>query len=383
MANIDQMLNNAKTLLSESKFEDAEIIFNEILKTEPKYFKAYINIGVICINLNKLYEAEKNFKKAIEIKPDFELAYFNLGTIQEKLGKNDEAEKNFRKAIDLKPNYVEAYINLGTLFIGISNFEYAEKFLKKAIEIKPDFSEAHYNLGLTQSLLGKDDLAEISYKEALKFNSGFKDAYNNLNKIYRERKLLLNIEQYRKLKKNSTNDTDGLSKNPYISRREVEDELISELYKIETTELDKSRDPRYGNGIFSDYELFNYNSAIIKNIEKDLTKIMSEAVKSNIFIIESFFNILKSGSGLKIHTHLNDFDKKHNLVNKKYSLTYYLTTGDQKSSDPGILKLYDPLEEILPSPGTIAIFPANRKHSVVYNGKIERVMIGVNFYSLS
>lgn len=383
MANINQMLDDAKTLLSKSKFEDAEIIFNEILKIEPKYFKAYINIGVICINLNKLYEAEKNFKKAIEIKDDFELAYFNLGTIQEKLGKNEEAEKNFKKAIDLNPNYVEAYTNLGTLFIGISNFEDAEKFLKKAIEIKPDLSEAHYNLGLTQSLLGKDDLAEISYKEALKFNSGFKDAYNNLNKIYRERKLLLNIKQYKKLKKNSTNDTDGLSKNPYISLREVEDELISELYKIETTELDKSRDPRYGNGIFSDYELFNYNSAIIKNIEKDLTKIMSEAVKSNIFIIESFFNILKSGSGLKIHTHLNDFDKKHNLVNKKYSLTYYLTTGDQKSSDPGILKLYDPLEEILPSAGTIAIFPASRKHSVVYNGKIERVMIGVNFYSLS
>ena len=382
MANINEMINQAKILLSKSKFEDAEIIFKEILKNEPAYFKAYINIGVISIKLNKLNEAEKNFKKAIQIKPDFDLAYFNLGTIQEKLGKIEEAEKNFKKAIDLRPDYVEAYTNLGTLFIGIGNLDDAEKILKKAIDVKPNFSEAYYNLGLTQSLQDKDDLAEISYKKALKFNPEFKDAYNNLNKIYRERKLLFNIEENKKLKKNNSNEIVGLSKNPYIFNREVEDDLVSELYKIETKELDKSKDPRYGNGIFSDYELFKNNSTILENIEKDLTKIMSDAVKSNIFIIESFFNILRSGSGLKIHTHLNNFDKKHNLTNKKYSLTYYLTVGDQKSSDPGVLKLYDPTEEILPSPGTIVIFPASRKHSVVYNGKTERVMIGINFYSL-
>ena len=38
--------------------------------------------------------------------------------------------------------------------------------------------------------------------------------------------------------------------------------------------------------------------------------------------------------------------------------------------------------EILPSPGTIIIFPSSRKHSVFYNGKTDRVMIGVNFYAL-
>ena len=110
---------------------------------------------------------------------------------------------------------------------------------------------------------------------------------------------------------------------------------------------------------------------------------MSEAVNSDIFIIETFFNILRQDSGLKIHTHLNKFDEKHDLINQKYSLTYYLSVGDQKCSEPGVLKLYDPLEEILPSPGTIAIFPATRKHSVVYNGKTDRVMIGINFYSIN
>lgn len=382
MTNIDEMVNQAKVLLSKNKLEDAEIIFNKILKIEPKYYKAYINIGVICIKLNKLFEAEKNFIEAIEIKPDFELAYYNLGTIQEKLGKIKEAEQSFKKAIDLKPDYFEAYTNLGTLFLGASNYNEAEKFLEKALQINPNFTEAHYNLGLTQSLMNRDDLAEISYKKALEFNPRFKDAYNNLNKIYRERKLLLCIEENKKLKKNDLNLTVGLTKNPYIFYRKVEDELIYELYKIETEELDKTRDIRYGNGVCSDYELFKNDSSVLQIAERDLTKIMSDAVKSNIFIIESFFNILRTGSGLTIHNHLNEFDKKHNLTHKKYSLTYYLDVGDQKCYEPGVLKLYDPTEEILPSAGTIAIFPANRKHSVVYGGKTERVMIGINFYSL-
>ena len=83
-----------------------------------------------------------------------------------------------------------------------------------------------------------------------------------------------------------------------------------------------------------------------------------------------------------IKHHINNFDREHTLANQKYSLTYYLTVGDQNCDEPGILKLYNPDEEILPSEGTIVIFPANRLHSATYGGKSDRIMIGVNFYSL-
>ena len=109
---------------------------------------------------------------------------------------------------------------------------------------------------------------------------------------------------------------------------------------------------------------------------------MSEAVKSEIYIIDSFFNIYKDGSGSVPHAHIDHFDDVHGLNNKKYSLTYYLSVGDQDCIDPGILKLYDPNENILPSKGTIVIVPASRRHSAVYAGKTDRVMIGINFYSL-
>ena len=105
-------------------------------------------------------------------------------------------------------------------------------------------------------------------------------------------------------------------------------------------------------------------------------------VNSEIFIAESFFNIYRDGSGSTPHAHIGAFDKNNGLINKKFSLVYYLVVGDQNCSEPGILKLYNPYKEILPNEGMLMIFPSSQRHSSVYNGKKDRVMIGVNFYSL-
>ena len=380
---IDHLIEKAKILLSEGKLEDAKIVFESILEVEPNHYKAITNIGAIYLSLDKLINAEEKFKKAISIKPEFEIAHYNLGITQKKLNRLDYAKKSFEKAISLKKNYVEAHTNLGIIFLELNKLKNAELCFKKAIEFNSKFADAYYNLGITQAKQFKYKDAELSYQNAIKFKSNFKEAENNLKKILRQNKLLSRIEKIQK--KISINNTInfGLIKDPFVSKRPVEKELINELYKIDSVDLDKTIDVRYGSGKCSDYELFENNSFILKKIEKELTEIMSIAVKSEIFIIESFFNILRSGSGLTSHNHLNDFDESHNLTDKKYSLTYYLSVGDQNCNEPGILKLFDPEIKILPSPGTIVIFPAGRQHSVAYGGKSDRVMIGVNFYSLN
>ncbi len=383
---VDQMIQQAKLALKESKLEEAEFLFKNILQVEPTHYKAHNNLGAILIKLGRLDEAKASFKKAIEHKPEFEVAYFNLGIVLEKLDKLDEAEVSFKKAIEYKPNYFEAHNNLGIAQEKLGRLDKAETSYKKAIEYKPEFEVAHYNLGIVLEKLGRYDEAETSYKKAIKYKPDYFDAHNNLNIVLRQNKLLLKIEQTKNSKKKikvSNPDADiGLTINPFISKIKVDPELVAELYKIKSVELNKTKDVRYGNGRCSDYDLFENNSSIIQTVKKDLTYIMSQAVKSDIYIIESFFNILRSGSGLNSHKHIKNFDSTNGLINKKYSLTYYLSVGDQNCKEPGILKLYDPDKEILPSEGTIVIFPADRSHSIAYGGKIDRVMIGVNFYGL-
>ena len=105
---------------------------------------------------------------------------------------------------------------------------------------------------------------------------------------------------------------------------------------------------------------------------------------ADIFITESFFTISNSGAGLESHSHLTTIDRLcgPKLSNKKFSLVYYLSIGDQDCEEPGILKLENPNKEILPTNGLIILFPAARKHSVFYKGTKDRIIIGVNFYSI-
>ena len=177
----------------------------------------------------------------------------------------------------------------------------------------------------------------------------------------------------------------GLISNPLILNRKVEPELTAKLLTMDSRELDKTTDARYGNGRCSpDFELFADESPIIKTLSEDLIRIMKNAVKSDVFIRSSFFSILGAGGGSTPHDHLNklDEDRKLNFANHKYSLVYYLDVGDQACTEPGTLKLYNPPKDILPCEGMITIIPASRKHSAVYGGKKDRVIVGVNFYSL-
>jgi hypothetical protein len=210
----------------------------------------------------------------------------------------------------------------------------------------------------------------------------------------RESELLLNVLRSRRTRSKTTQNIDvvnkygtdvGLKSNPYIQDREVEVGLISTLYEINSSSLDEAPGPRYGNGRCSpDYNMFNDDRFIIKAVKNDLISIMRIAVRSEVHVYDSFFNIFGTGGGITPHQHLNELDRdKHlNLEKQKYSLIYYLSVGDQDCSEPGILKLYDPEKDILPCDGMILIFPANRRHSAVYGGKADRVLIGVNFYSL-
>ena len=378
-------------LINEKQFEEAEKISKKAIILKPKFVAAHYILGVILSKLQRLSEAIACYKKVIELKPDFAEVYSNLGDALHELDKSDEAIVAFQKAIELNPVYVENYNSLGNILLKFNKLEEAEKCYKKAIELNPNYVQAHSNLGVTQHQLDKFEEAKASYKKAIELNPDFTDAHSNLSVMLRQNELLKKILQEKKSnQKNKLSETSSsirLKSNPFISSRAVEEELVTCLNKMSSKKLNNTKGVFFGKGRHSEnFQLFKTssenNSSIIKTVEEDLINIMKQAVKSNIFIIDSFFNLLVAGGGSFPHSHVNNFDKTKGLINQKYSLQYYLSVGDQNCSEPGIFKLQDPDDEILPSNGMIMIIPASRIHSAVYNGKKDRLMIGVNFYSL-
>ncbi|WP_261792577.1 tetratricopeptide repeat protein [Prochlorococcus marinus] len=378
----EKIINQAFMFHAQGNISEAAKYYKNFINQGFKDHRVFSNYGVILKNLGKLQDAKIAYQKAIELNPHFAEAHSNLSLIFRDLGKLQDAEIAIRKAIELNPHFAEAHSNLSLIFRDLGKLQDAEIAIRKAIKLNPNCASSYKDLGICQYLIGDIDSA---FNSILKANSIDPEELGNkiLLRIFHKEKDTKNSDLQTNQKNLSLPET-TLNSNPLILHMPIEVELINSLYKIKARDQEKYQAPTYGDAKGSDYKLFEINDSIIKITEEKLISIAKDSVKSDIFISESFFTIFRSGGGLKSHDHLNKLDKVKglNLANKKYSLVYYVSVGDQDCDEPGILKLKNPNQEILPNNGLIVIFPARRKHSVFYKGNKDRIIIGVNFYRL-
>ena len=369
---------NLLALYQRKEFKNAKDLAFEITKKFPKNNLSWQVLFSIFINEEKLDEAHKAISQVVKINPlDFK-ALSNLGSVLFRIGLIEESISTFKKVLEIDNNNFNAYVNLGVIYHNKNQLKKAEKSYLNAIEINPNSAICYNNFGNTLKDLNKINDAESNYNKALELDPNYEKAKDNLELLFKEKKILKLLKDNNFKNKNKVK----LVNNPYIEIRKVEKNLISSLYKIQSTELKKTEGgPLFGNGNTTDYQLFENNFKNLDNIKKDLIKVMKKSVNSDICIADSFLNILREDSGSYPHTHILPFDENNNLTNQKFSLVYYVSVGDQNASNPGVFKMEDPPQEILPNEGTIIIIPASRKHSAIYNGKIDRLMIGINFYS--
>ena len=82
------------------------------IQKNPKFYKAYYNLGCIYMK-GKIYTlAIDNFELAVKYNEKNPFAYYNLGCAQMNLGEFKEAKKNFIRAICLKNDEKDFYYNL-------------------------------------------------------------------------------------------------------------------------------------------------------------------------------------------------------------------------------------------------------------------------------
>ena len=370
---IDYILN----LFKSNQIQQALDFIDTLSKDYPDKSLLFNIRGAGYAGLGQLDIAVQNYEKALSIKPDYAKAHYNLGSALQELGKLHDSVKSYENSIALEPENAQAHNNLAIVLRELDQLEEAEASCRKAIVLDPEYAEAHSCLSIILYANGDLNSALESIKKAYSINPKLKII-----------KLLLAVLKARKTHKTSKVSISNIRSisNPLILNRAVEQELIAKLYEMKSLELDKTKDPSYGNARGSGYQLFqDDHSSIIRTVEDDLVRIVTKAIKADIHVKDSFFHIMGAGgAGVNRHNHIGDLDldSSLNLINQKFSLVYYLSIGDQDCSKPGTLKLYDPIENILPREGKIVIFPADRYHSVVYNGEKDRIMISINFYSL-
>lgn len=135
-----------------------------------------------------LSKAVANVRKAIALDPRFMKAYDNLGVYYEGLGKYREAVDAYREAIRL--NREEGLrspwpaLNLGALLNKLGELNIAESYLNEALNEDPRFPEAHFQLGILLEKENKDTEALHELNRAVAFDPTYAEPYFALGKIF-------------------------------------------------------------------------------------------------------------------------------------------------------------------------------------------------------
>ena len=104
--------------LEEDPSSAAEAIasYQKVLKLDPDYAPAHINLGTLYYNQSDYEQAEAHYRKAIEADPRYALAYFDLGNVLDETQRVDEAIAAYLAALQLAPTYADAHYNLALAY---------------------------------------------------------------------------------------------------------------------------------------------------------------------------------------------------------------------------------------------------------------------------
>lgn len=106
-------------LMLQGQYDEALMVFQQVLIREPQNALARINVGYICLKKKIFGEAIEHLSRAIRLDNDKKAslyAHFYLGLVYLERDMFEDAQTFFQKTIALGPNLIEAYYELGRAY---------------------------------------------------------------------------------------------------------------------------------------------------------------------------------------------------------------------------------------------------------------------------
>jgi len=181
---LEEKITKASTLVSNNHFDEATLIFDEILISPPKTLAGCIHFGRFCAQLGKLDYSIEFLTRATEIEPENAIAHGFLGAAYLETNQLQEAETRLRKSISLNDTLIDPLLNLSTVLINSNRYAEAAEYLAKAIAVKPSEAKIYADLAICNGELGHYQEAIEYGEKAIKLNSGNVSAFLYLGRVY-------------------------------------------------------------------------------------------------------------------------------------------------------------------------------------------------------
>jgi tetratricopeptide (TPR) repeat protein len=214
MVTIAEALQTAVKSHQDGNLAEAERIYREILKAQPRQADAWHLLGLVAHSrgqwtqaleyirraiqldgaqasyhnhLGEVYrslgnasDAEACCRQALRLKPDWAVAHNTLGLVLSEQGQSEAAIASFRRALEHQPDFAQAHCNLGSALQASGQLDEAVAYYRRALECKPDYAIACNLLGTALCDQGQLDLAAEAFRRAVRLDPGCAPAENNL-----------------------------------------------------------------------------------------------------------------------------------------------------------------------------------------------------------
>ncbi|MGQ9802182.1 MAG: tetratricopeptide repeat protein [Candidatus Saccharicenans sp.] len=168
---IKEMLEKGNQLFDAQNYDEARVVYEEILTKYPDAYPIWKNVGNCYFAVEKYAEAEQAYQKILEKDPNNADAMVAIGNTFLNRGDKDKAFEWYGKVnVDKITDPVVIY-NVGTMYYNNSRFSEALTYYQKAVEKQKNFTDALYQLGLTYLNLQKNQEAIQAFEEYLKIDS--------------------------------------------------------------------------------------------------------------------------------------------------------------------------------------------------------------------
>jgi putative PEP-CTERM system TPR-repeat lipoprotein len=155
----DALLLRADILRSQSKFEEAAAVYDQLLKFAPRNSRAMLNLAVVLLNRNEIDAAQSMLERGEKIEPASPLLHFAKGLLAFKQKRYDDALRQLRALFETMPKHYP-----GLMLAGMVNYETAQYVLAQNafttyLERYPDDLTARRMLAATLLAKGQPHLA--------------------------------------------------------------------------------------------------------------------------------------------------------------------------------------------------------------------------------
>jgi len=262
------LLQQGLALHNAGQLEQAKVIYEEILKLNPKHFDALQLSGALEGQLHNWVKSINYFKLAIEVNSSIDFLHVNLGLAYLNEKKYKDSFTEFEKAFTINAKNISAYINCAKMLRDLNRSNEAIIILDKAIEQNPDNFQIYFEKGFILSYLNNSQAIE-NYSKCISLNPQYSIAYFNLGRIYQEQNnielAILNYKSAIKFQINYTKAQINLG-TIYFKRRNFQDAI---KYFQQALLSDDKESSIYNNLGLTYKELGDFNKALI-NYQKSI-----------------------------------------------------------------------------------------------------------------